>query len=50
MLNYALVLALIVGVAFYGISELGQSVKASFDKVNAAITVVHDINNSKENK
>lgn len=44
MLNYALVLALVIGVAFYGISELGQSVKGGFDAVNTSIALVNDIN------
>lgn len=44
MLNYALLIALIVGVAFLGLSELGQSVKRGFDSVNTAIVLVEDIN------
>lgn len=44
MLNYALVIALIVGVAFVGIGELGQTVKSGFASVNTALTLVEDIN------
>ena len=44
MLNYALVLALVIGVAFVGIGKLGQTVKGGFDAVNTAIVLVEDIN------
>lgn len=44
MLNYALVLALIGGVVFVSIGELGQKVKGGFDAVNTAIVLVEDIN------
>jgi hypothetical protein len=47
MLKYALFLALVIGAAFYGISELGQKAKGGFDAVNTAITLVEDINHNK---
>ena len=44
MLNYVLLLVLVVGVAYMGIGELGQTVKGGFDSVNTALTLVEDIN------
>lgn len=47
MLNYALLIAFVVGMGFFMLNGLGEAVKNSFTKVNATITLVEDINNNK---
>ena len=47
MLNYSLLIALVIGIAFFMANGLGEMTKVNFEKVNSAISVIEDINYNK---